>query len=162
MLIAGKMSTGMLTTATTPNTSSRIAKQTDVYGRRSARWTSHTASRLLREKTRSQRAAHERLELRPRDLVVVSRRDEAELRLCVRQLRRQLVQLGRDPGAVALALRAQVLLRGLRGLERERDVLFGEPQPRQEPRGFGARLAHDVERDHARDLRRGVGPRDGV
>ena len=39
MLIAGKMSIGMLSIATTPKISTRIETQTNVYGRRSARWT---------------------------------------------------------------------------------------------------------------------------
>src|SRR5438309_11720780 len=110
----------------------------------------------------SQRASNECFELRSGDLIIEARRDEAELRLCDGELRRELIQLRGDARLIALALHAQILLGCLHRFAREPNVLFGEPKTAQEPRSLGARLTRSIERSHPRDLGSGIGALNGV
>src|SRR3569833_1902682 len=117
MLIDGKMSIGIRNTATIPKMRIRIDVHTNVYGRLSARWTSHTcaSSPHRRVPTRcsapSQQPSNERFELRAGDRIIEASGHEAELGLRQRELRRELVELRRDAGLVPLTLHAQIFLR---------------------------------------------------
>src|SRR5438270_5077651 len=95
---------------------------------------------FMRPLNHSQSASNERLELRPGDLIIEARRDEAELRLCDGELRRELIELGGDARLITLALHPQILLCRLHRFAREPNVLFGEAKTAQEPRSLGARL----------------------
>ena len=87
---------------------------------------------------------------------------QAQLGLGERELRRELIQRRRDPGAVPLRLHAQIFLRRAHGLVGEHDVLLGEMQPTEQARSVAPNLSAHVRRVRLRHVRAGLGARDSV
>src|SRR4029077_3738530 len=114
--IAGKMSTGVVTIATSPAMRTRRAPLTNVYGRRSATRTIHIIGRP------SQLAPEQRFEAGPGHLIGEARAHQVELGLHQALLRGQQVQDYGDAIAIAHRDDSQVLGRDPDRFDRERHV----------------------------------------